>query len=75
MNSSRIAVRIEAGSEIQRPSSNNLLVFGGIVSVCRTRASSHFTAVSSEGVWFSAVTAGALLMVIIAVVLVCTNVS
>lgn len=30
---------------------------------------------SSEGVWFSAVTVGAFLMVIIAVWLVCTNVS
>lgn len=62
MNSSRIAVSIEAGSEIQR-GLHPTIPFGnwrGTVSLCHTQAPSHFTAVSSEGVWFSAVTAGAL---------------
>lgn len=60
MNSSRIAVSIEAGSEIQgglHPTPP-FWYSGGTVSLCHTRAPSHFTAVSSEGVWFSAVTVG-----------------
>lgn len=61
MNSTCVAVSIEAGSGIPRgvcPSSP-LLVFGGTVSLYHTKKPSHFTAVNSTGVQFSAVTARA----------------
>lgn len=62
MNSSRIAVSIEAGSEIQgglRPTTP-FGILGALFLSTAPRAPSHLTAASSECVWFSAVTAGAL---------------
>lgn len=57
MNSSRVAVSIEAGSEIQgglRPT----IRFGiwGALFLSATPRHPPLTAASSEGVWFSAVT-------------------
>lgn len=81
MNSSCIAVSVEAGSGIPRgliPSSP-LSVFGGTDSLCHTKEPSHFTAVNSTGVQSPAVPARAFWWAIICqfiiVIIICRNVS